>query len=294
LWLWEIEGHDFDTMRAGVEGMSISKSFFENIEMHIDHLVICGGGHVSIPMITIGKTLGFYVSVLEDRPMFANHARCAGADRVICDTFVDALQQIEGGKDTYFIIVTRGHRYDIECLRSILQKENAYIGMMGSKVRAKEVRKSLKIESFSEEVIEKIYCPIGFDIGGETPEEIAVSIAAQLVQVRSRNYHATYTKEIVEAALDKCIVRRSMATIIERKGSAPRKVGTKMIIFEDGRTAGTIGGGCMEAEVIQKAIMLMHENMKEEIIKLNMLPEQAEEEGMVCGGIIEVRIEKIE
>jgi len=275
--------------------MSISRSFFENIEMHLDHLVICGGGHVSIPMITIGKILGFYVSVLEDRPLFANHARRAGADKVICDTFYEALQQVEGSADTYFVVVTRGHRYDTECLRSILKKENAYIGMMGSKVRAKEVKKVLVAEGFLEEVIEKIYSPIGFNIGGETPEEIAVSIAAQLIQVRSKNDHAVYTKEILEAALDKSVTERSMATIIERKGSAPRKVGTKMIIFEDGRTAGTIGGGCMEAEVMQKAIMLMRENMREEeTIKFNMLPEQAEEEGMVCGGIIEVKIEKIE
>lgn len=275
--------------------MSISRSFFENIEMHVDHLVICGGGHVSIPMITIGKILGFYVSVLEDRPLFANHARRAGADKVICDTFHEALQQVEGSADTYFVVVTRGHRYDTECLRSILKKENAYIGMMGSKVRAKEVKKVLVAEGFLEEVTEKIYSPIGFNIGGETPEEIAVSIAAQLIQVRSKNDHAVYTKEILEAALDKSVTERSMATIIERKGSAPRKVGTKMIIFEDGRTAGTIGGGCMEAEVMQKAIMLMRENMREEeTIKFNMLPEQAEEEGMVCGGIIEVKIEKIE
>lgn len=105
--------------------MSISRSFFENMEMYVDHLVICGGGHVSIPMITIGKILGFYVSVLEDRPLFANHARRAGADQVICDTFYEALQQIEGSADTYFVVVTRGHRYDTECLRSILKKENA-------------------------------------------------------------------------------------------------------------------------------------------------------------------------
>ena len=85
-------------------------------------LVICGAGHVSIPIIKIGKMLGFRVTVLEDRPLFANHARSAGADVVICDNFESGLEQISGDKNTYYVLVTRGHRYDQECLRIICEK----------------------------------------------------------------------------------------------------------------------------------------------------------------------------
>ena len=75
-----------------------------------EHLVICGGGHVSVPVIKIGIMLGWKVTVLEDRPQFADHARNAGATEVICQPFEDALDQIEGDKDTYFVVLTRGHR----------------------------------------------------------------------------------------------------------------------------------------------------------------------------------------
>ena len=96
-------------------------------------LIICGGGHVSMPIIRLGKMLGFAVTVIEDRPKFADNARAAGADMVVCQPFASALSQIRGDSDSWFIIVTRGHRYDTECLDAILQKKYAYVGMMGSR-----------------------------------------------------------------------------------------------------------------------------------------------------------------
>ena len=105
-------------------------------------LVICGGGHVSIPMIRMGKMLGFQVTVLEDRPKFADNARVAGADVVICDSFEHGLERISGGEDTYFIILTRGHRYDEVCLGAIVEKPNAYIGMMAAAAEWRSSKKS--------------------------------------------------------------------------------------------------------------------------------------------------------
>ena len=90
-------------------------------------LVICGGGHVSIPVIRMGRMIGCHVIVLEDRPKFADAARKAGADEVYCEAFADGLQRIDGDADTYFVIVTRGHRYDEECLEQITKKRHAYI-----------------------------------------------------------------------------------------------------------------------------------------------------------------------
>ena len=87
-----------------------------------EHVVICGGGHVSMPVIKIGIMLGWKVTVLEDRPQFADHAREAGATEVICLPFEDALDRIKGDPDTYFVVLTRGHRYDQVCLEKIIQK----------------------------------------------------------------------------------------------------------------------------------------------------------------------------
>ena len=140
-----------------------------------EHLVICGGGHVSVPVIKIGIMLGWKVTVLEDRPQFADHARNAGATEVICQPFEDALDQIEGDKDTYFVVLTRGHRYDQVCLEKIVGKEHAYIGMIGSRRRSAMVKQNLIEKGCSQEVIGEIKSPIGLNIGAETPEEIGVA-----------------------------------------------------------------------------------------------------------------------
>lgn len=309
--------------------MSIAQSIFKYITIQHDKMIVCGGGHVSIPIIKIGKMLGFRVMVLEDRPLYANHAREAGANEVICEPFTTALKSIEGGKDAYFIVVTRGHRYDVECLRSILNKESAYVGMMGSKVRSGEVRKTLLEEGFSEESVARLHSPIGLPIGGETPEEIAVSVMAEIVQVRDQirkqrksdqlilankmkeekeeskweeqrpeelqHIPGKYTQEVLQAILCEDKRKRCLATITMRKGSAPRSIGTKMVIFEDGICAGTIGGGCVEAEVVQEALHMLRQSEKEcKTLHINMLPEQAEEEGMVCGGLVDITLELID
>ncbi len=279
--------------------MSIAQSKFKDIMIQQDELIVCGGGHVSIPIIKIGKMLDFSVTVLEDRPLYADHVRAAGADRVICDTFRDALSQIDGGSNVYFVVVTRGHRYDMECLRSIFEKKYAYAGMMGSRVRSGEVRKALAAEGISEVEIAKLHSPIGLPIGGETPEEIAVSVMAEIVQVRDQIRKEKkadgYTHEILQALLADDDRSRCLVTIISRKGSAPRSVGTKMVVFEDGVCTGTIGGGCVEAQVMQEALHMMRGAAEESrTLKINMLPEQAEEEGMVCGGIVEISLDVID
>ena len=96
-------------------------------------LVVCGGGHVGASVVRLAKLLGLPVTALEDRPEFAEELRQAGADAVLCLPFTEGLAQIPGGQETYFVVVTRAHSCDIACLRSILQKPAAYVGMMGSR-----------------------------------------------------------------------------------------------------------------------------------------------------------------
>ncbi|WP_426348619.1 XdhC family protein [Alloiococcus sp. CFN-8] len=256
-------------------------------------LVICGGGHISIPLITMGRLLGFHVTVIEDRILYADNARRAKADRVICDSFQKALQEIDGDASSYFIIVTRGHRHDQDCLEEIVKKNNGYIGMIGSKLRVKKVKEELIARGIPEEALDKVYSPIGLKIGAETPEEIAVAIMAEVIQVSKALREAGgYSKELLSSILEEDGEDKILATIIKRKGSAPRGVGAKMLIFKDGRTLGTIGGGCVEADIITKArYQLLDGDKAPRIYKVDMTGADAEEEGMVCGGTVDILLE---
>ena len=260
-------------------------------------LVICGGGHVSIPVVQIGIMMGCEVTVLEDRPTFADNARRAGATRVICDSFETGLDQVAGSADTYFVIVTRGHRYDQVCLEKIAQKEHAYIGMIGSRRRTALVKQNLMGRGISKEVLDAVYTPIGLDIGAESPEEIAVAIMAEIIEVKNKKKRTCgYSKEIVRAITDTNgePEKKVLATIVARKGSAPRGMGAKMLVLSDGRCIGTIGGGCMEAAVLQKALYMIRTDTKRaEVCHADLAGADAEDEGMVCGGTVEVLLEVI-
>lgn len=256
-------------------------------------LVICGGGHVSISVIRMGQMIGCHVTVLEDRPKFADAARMAGADEVYCEPFKDGLQKIEGDADTYFIIVTRGHRYDEECLEEIVKKRHAYIGMIGSRRRVALVKEHLLERGCDKNVLNELYSPIGLNIGAETPEEIAVAIIAEIIEVKNKKKRTYgFSKEIRKAIEnDTGHGQKVLATIIERKGSAPQGIGVKMLIFEDGTCVGTIGGGCMEAGVLEKARLLMATEGEATICSVDLMNVDAGEEGMVCGGAVKVLLE---
>ncbi|MBO5153481.1 MAG: XdhC family protein [Eubacterium sp.] len=260
-------------------------------------IVVCGGGHVAIPVIQIGRMIGCEVTVLEDRPTFADHARKAGASRVICEPFEEGLDRVEGSADTYFVIVTRGHRYDQICLEMIAKKEHAYIGMIGSRRRTALVKQNLIERGISKQVLDAVYTPIGLDIGAQTPEEIAVAIMAEIIEVKNKKKRTYgYSKEIIRAVADPESEPGSkvLATIVARKGSAPQGVGAKMLVLPDGRCIGTIGGGCMEAEILQKALfMIRTDTRRVELCHVDLTETDAEEEGMVCGGTLEVLLEVI-
>lgn len=274
---------------------------FDNVRIFCDTLgqekriVICGAGHVSIPVIKIAVMMDCEVIVLEDRPMYADHARQAGASQVICEPFDKALDKIEGSADTYFVILTRGHRYDQICLEKIAQKEHAYIGMIGSRRRTALVKQSLVEKGADKGVLDAVYTPIGLDIGAQTPAEIGVAIIAEIIEVKNRKKRTYgYSKEIMRALAEteSDQEKKVMATIITRHGSAPQGLGTKMLIYRDGRCVGTIGGGCMEARVIQSArLMAEGESEQARICHVDMTGNEAEDEGMVCGGEVDVFLE---
>lgn len=267
-------------------------------------LLVLGGGHIALHLVELGKMMGFKVTVVDDRPEFANSIRFAQADQVICADFAGTLRHFTFTEQTYVVIVTRGHRYDQTCLESVIDSPAAYLGMIGSQRRVSAMKRFLLEQGYKSERLERLHSPIGLKIGAETPAEIALSIMAEVVQVR----RLTSNKEKLktgELEIDHSVIQALaeletsdfkeqvvLATIVEVKGSAPRKPGAQMLFYADGRLVGTIGGGCAEAEVRRAALNVLDQETTK-IYKVDLTNDVAAEDGMVCGGIMKVFLTKI-
>lgn len=222
-------------------------------------LVICGAGHVGLAVTRLGKLMGYHVTVIDDRPELCEKAVQDGADTVKAVSYAQGLLSVEGDPDTCFVFVTRGHYDDMECLKILLKKEYAYIGLMGSRKKAVAYRTSLLAEGYSREVISDIHMPVGIRIGAETPEEIAVSIMAEIIEVcRAGDKRFGYDEDILDA-----LIRDAgpmvLATVISKEGLGPRSVGAKMLVFPDGSFMGTVGGGVVEARTLEEAGKMLRE-----------------------------------
>jgi len=156
------------------------------IRRALQELVIVGAGHIARPLSTIGALLGFRVVVLDDRPEFATRERFPEASRLVRADFTDPFRDVPIHAGSHVLLVTRGHRYDYECLVRILgaDPKPSYIGMIGSRRRVRATFARLLEEGVSRARLEEIHSPVGLDLGAETPAEIAVAVAAELVKVR--------------------------------------------------------------------------------------------------------------
>ncbi len=251
--------------------------------------VICGGGHVAQELIRLLKNLGFHTTVLEDRPSFGEEAARCGADRVMTGSYAGNLAALEKSGETFYVIMTRGHRFDMECLEAVLASPFAYAGMMSSRKRIQAVRKEMLGRGVSEEKLALLHAPIGLEIGAETPEEIAVSVAAEMIREFRARGTRPFPRDILEAV--SAGGKKVVALITSRKGPAPREAGTRMVVRENGEITGTIGGGCFEAEVIRKALDLLRTGGKTESVTVDLTAQLNPEEGMACGGRMEVFLE---
>lgn len=146
---------------------------------------IFGGGHVGKALDPVMRYIGFDTVIVDDRPEFASKERFPEASQVLVNDFNDAYAEIETDEDSYIIIVTRGHAADYIVLRQSLRKKNAYIGMIGSKTKIAANFGLLREDGFSQEELDKVYTPIGLKIHSETPEEIAISVAAEIIKVKA-------------------------------------------------------------------------------------------------------------
>jgi xanthine dehydrogenase accessory factor len=260
-------------------------------------LIIFGGGHIARPLSVYATRAGFEVRVIDDRPSFANVARFPDAKEVICESFEKSFDMINFNKSVFVAIITRGHRHDLDCLRAVLMHQTAYVGMIGSRRRVRNTKEQLLLEGYDKEVVDGLMAPIGLDIGAVTPDEIAFSIVGQLIQQRRRgiNKKTNWPEFDLEVLGELCVddtSPKALCTIIGTKGSVPRKAGAKMLVFGDGRIVGSIGGGCSEGEVIINARRII-KNGGYLIQRVDMTGDIAEEEGMACGGIMDVLIEPL-
>jgi xanthine dehydrogenase accessory factor len=158
--------------------------FFDLISPELK-LIVCGAGHIAIPLSRFARDVGFRVTVLDDRDDFAHPSRFPGCDVIGAD-FAVTLRDLNLNHSTFVVVITRGHEHDADCLWEILKKETAYIGLIGSRRRVRFVLEMLEKQGIAKERLQEVFTPIGTPIGAESPEEIALSIIAELVCIRRK------------------------------------------------------------------------------------------------------------
>lgn len=145
---------------------------------------IIGAGHVGYYLAKFAHESGFLVNIVDDREQFANRERFPEAAEVIVDDVPAWLAAATLPASAYVVIVTRGHRHDLDALRSVVARDLRYVGLIGSRAKVARVYEALMAEGMDPERFTRVYAPIGLDLGAVTPQEIAVSIVAELIAVR--------------------------------------------------------------------------------------------------------------
>lgn len=250
---------------------------------------IFGGGTVALPLSHLCKLCGFKVVVFDDREEFANKERFKEADDVICEDMAKSLENYPFDDHAYFVIVTRGHLGDKECLEALLHKKYTYLGMIGSKRKSQLLFNYLLENGYDQCQLDSVHAPIGLDIKAQTPEEIAVSILAEMIAVKNDKTIQECDLELFNHIQEPCV----LCSLILSKGSTPRKMGCKMIVYEDGLIYNTIGGGTLEYETIKKAKQMFSGDETYAFLDFELSNTQAAKAGMVCGGKQQVLLEKI-
>ncbi len=181
----EIGNYDFnaDEDENGLICGGSMKVFIEPI-LPPPRVYVVGAGHVAQPVAQVAKIAGFEVVVLDDRVKYASRERFPDADVVKAGPIPSLAEEFQYGDSAYVVIVTRGHKEDEEALRAFIDKETAYLGLIGSVTKLEKIVKRLERDGVRREQIERVHSPIGLDLGGSSPGEIAVSIVAELLAVR--------------------------------------------------------------------------------------------------------------
>lgn len=181
------EQFDFNlnNIGEGATGMLCGGSITVFIEPIVNHFAyIFGGGHIGLYLNQVLTMIGFSTIIIDDRTEFSNKERFPDAKETLAGDYDSIMNNLELKKPSYIIITTRGHDYDEEVLEWAVKQETKYVGMIGSKKKVATIYDNLKAKGITQEQLDKVYSPIGIKIGGVSAEEIAVSIAAELIQVK--------------------------------------------------------------------------------------------------------------
>lgn len=177
---------DYRELALSIPGEEPTSVFFLEPVFPLPKLIIAGAGHIGKALSHLASRLDFEVTVIDDRPEYANSENIPDASAIIVGDIGKAVQNIKKGDDTYIVIVTRGHKDDAEALKPCFDTELAYTGMIGSRKKIAAMKTHFIEQKWAtNEQWDLIYAPVGIDIKSQTVEEIAVSIAAQLVMVRN-------------------------------------------------------------------------------------------------------------
>ena len=257
------------------------------------HLILCGAGHVSVSTAAIAKLAGFRVTVIDERSDFANRDRFPSADEIVNKPFLIALDLFSDA-NAYYVIVTRGHHDDRACLELVLNKPYAYCGMIGSKSKVSTVYANLLRQGYSEQQLSTVHAPIGLQIGAVTPEEIAVCIVAELIKVKNGRVRGCEWDKSLCEGIKTADEPYAMVTLIGKKGSAPRATGARMIVKRDGTILSSVGGGYGEYEAARYALEMLKHGPKVKRYTCMMNNKDAADQGMICGGEIDILIQIME
>ncbi|MBK5200134.1 MAG: XdhC family protein [Spirochaetaceae bacterium] len=293
--LYDIEGN---FLISSTENVQITDgNYLSEILVGKMELVVCGGGHVGQAVYSLALFLGMNVTIIEDREEYCNKELYPTANLKI-GKYDEVLSSMDLAHSA-IVVATRGHKFDRTCVATALPKPYKYLGMIGSKGKVAKTMELLKndinnkIIDSTVEKLNKIYSPIGLDINAQTPEEIAVSILAEVLRVTKANKREIQMKlsDLEKVAnLEEPFV---VARIIDKKGSAPREVGSYLAISKKENLIGTVGGGAVEAVVIINCNkMLMNDTKTSALFEHDLSNENASNLGMICGGTVKIILNK--
>lgn len=255
-------------MQANMDVSMIDANWFANKP----RLFICGGGHVAKELADIASYLDFRIQVMDSRPDFANSDRFPYAEKVICAPFGELSSHLE--EDSFYAVVTPGHQDDYTCVKQILNSSYTYLGMIGSHKKIATSYEKLLSEGISKAQIDSIHAPIGLPIGAITPGEIAISILAEMIKIKNQKSTASISTDLLNTK-----EKGVLCIIINKTGSAPRGIGSMMLVTGQGQID-TLGGGAIENQVILDAQNITSPCIKE----YNLGPSDSAKLGMICGG----------
>lgn len=160
-------------------------SVFVNVYNPSPNLVILGAGHVSKALYNIMKTLDFHITIVDDRENLLTKERFSKADKLVLSDIKEYLEKENFDKNTFVVVVTKGHDSDKEALKALIQKDLRYLGVIGSSKKIKNIFSQVINEGIDKNLLKRVYSPIGLDIATNRPEEIAISIAAEILAVKN-------------------------------------------------------------------------------------------------------------